>query len=380
MRILFYAPLKPPDSDVPSGDRRMARLLEQALRHGGHIVERAARLRSLDIAGDADRQARIAMLGGRLAARLIARLRRRPFAERPRAFVTYHLYYKAPDWIGPSVAAALSIPYIVIEASIANKRASGAWAGGHRAICEAVAQARAVVSVNPADEEGLLPHVAAAERLHRMPPFLDAAPFAQAVRERPAHRDAVARALDLDPGQPWLLAVAMMRPGDKLASYRLLGAALERCRDQRWQLLVVGDGASRRDVAAALAPFAERVRYAGLREEAEMPALYAACDLFVWPAINEAYGMAILEAQAAGLAAIVGDAGGVREIVADGETGRVLPAGDDQAFAGAVASLLDDPDRRRAMGDAARAKVTRRHDLDAASAALTRVLAAAGAA
>ncbi|MBL8838724.1 MAG: glycosyltransferase family 4 protein [Alphaproteobacteria bacterium] len=379
MRILFYAPLKPPDSPVPSGDRRMARLIEQALRHGGHTVERAARLRSLDIAGDADRQARIAMLGGRLSARLIARLRRRPFGERPHAFLTYHLYYKAPDWIGPSVAAALSIPYVVIEASIAEKRATGAWAGGHRAVCQAMAQARAAISVNPADEDGLRPYVAAAERLHRMPPFLDAGPFAQAAHDRIAHRRAVARAFDLDPGQPWLLAVAMMRPGDKLASYRHLGAALARCRDRRWQLLVVGDGLARQDVAAALAPVAASVRMAGLRGEAELPALYAACDLFVWPAINEAYGMAILEAQAAGLPAVVGDAGGVGEIVSHDRTGFVLPCGDDDAFAGAVAALLDDPDRRRAMGAAARAKVARLHDLDAASAALTRVLAAAGA-
>lgn len=379
MRLLFYAPLKPPDSAVPSGDRRMARLIEQALLRAGHEVERASRLRSIDIGGDGDRQARIATLGGRIAARLVARLRRRPAAERPRAFITYHLYYKAPDWIGPAVADALAIPYVVVEASIANKRATGAWAGGHRAVCQAVARADAVISINPADEEGLLPHVAAPARLHRMPPFLDAAPFARAAHERAAHRLAVARAHGLDPGQPWLLAVAMMRPGDKLASYRHLGAALARCRDRPWQFLVVGDGLARRDVGEALAPIADRTRYAGLRGEAEMPGLCAACDVFVWPAINEAYGMAILEAQAAGLPAIVGASGGVGEIVAQDRTGLLLPPGDDGAFADALAALIDDPARRRAMGEAALAKVAHAHDLAAASAALTRVLAASGA-
>ncbi len=46
MRVTFYAPLKPPDHEVPSGDRRMARLLIQALELAGHEVEVAARLRS----------------------------------------------------------------------------------------------------------------------------------------------------------------------------------------------------------------------------------------------------------------------------------------------------------------------------------------------
>ena len=46
MRIAFYAPLKPPDHPVPSGDRRIARLLLEALRRAGHEVALASRLRS----------------------------------------------------------------------------------------------------------------------------------------------------------------------------------------------------------------------------------------------------------------------------------------------------------------------------------------------
>jgi hypothetical protein len=112
MRVAFYAPLKPPDHPVPSGDRRMARLLIEALELAGHEVELAARLRAWQGVPDAARQARIAKLGAALAKRLLRRYRARPAAARPRAWLTYHLYYKAPDWIGPRVSEALGIPYL----------------------------------------------------------------------------------------------------------------------------------------------------------------------------------------------------------------------------------------------------------------------------
>ena len=42
--------------------------------------------------------------------RLLALYAARPPAERPAAWFTYHLYYKAPDWLGPEIARALAIP------------------------------------------------------------------------------------------------------------------------------------------------------------------------------------------------------------------------------------------------------------------------------
>ena len=59
MKVAFYAPLKPPDHPVPSGDRQLARALLQALRAGGHETFVASRFRSYDGAGDAARQARL---------------------------------------------------------------------------------------------------------------------------------------------------------------------------------------------------------------------------------------------------------------------------------------------------------------------------------
>lgn len=376
MRIAFHAPLKPPDHPVPSGDRLVARLLMAALTQGGHTVELAARLRSWDGAGDAARQARIRDLGARLAVRLVRRYRARPTAARPQAWFTYHLYHKAPDWLGPPVADALGIPYLVAEASIAGKQAEGPWRLGHEAARAAVARADAVISLNAADEEGLRPWVADTGRLHRLAPFLDPASFAAARAARDHHRASLAQEHGLDPAQPWLAAVAMMRPGDKFRSYALLAEALAGVSDRPWQLVVAGDGPARSEVEQALSVLGrERVRLVGRLEEDALPGFYAAADLYVWPAWREAFGMAFLEAQAGGCPVVAGAEGGVPGIVHDGETGRLVPPGDAAAFARAVAGLLDDADLRRRMSAHALRQVAADHGIVGAARALDAVLA-----
>lgn len=377
MRIAFYAPLKQPDHPVPSGDRRMAQLLGFALKKAGHEIELMARLRSYEGSGNIERQRRLAEIGGKLASRLTAVLRDRPPEQRPSAWLTYHLYYKAPDWIGPRVAVQLGIPYVVVEASVAMKRQGGPWSFSHEAVIAALRRASAVVSLNPVDDAGIEPHLTAPDRLHRLKPFLDAAPFAAAARMHPAHRSALAERFNLDAGVPWLAAVGMMRAGDKLASYRVLGEALTALRERPWQLIVAGDGPARGDVEAALAPLGTRVVYAGALGPDQISEMLAAADIFVWPAINEAWGMAILEAQAAGLPVVAGRSGGVPALVADGKTGLLTAPGDAPSFSAAVAALLDNADRRRGYGAAALSKVAKEHDVTAAGAALGRIFKSA---
>ena len=126
MHVAFYAPMKPPSAPAPSGDRAVARLLIRALELGGHSVDLASSFRTREPTGDAARQDRLRRIGGRLAARLVRRYRAAQEPDRPAAWLTYHLYYKAPDWLGPAVAEALRIPYLVAEASHAPKRAGRA--------------------------------------------------------------------------------------------------------------------------------------------------------------------------------------------------------------------------------------------------------------
>ncbi len=371
MRIAFYAPMKPPDHAVPSGDRRMAALLIDALRLAGHDVELASRLRSRDRDGDRRRQERLRDLGAALARRLLRRIEARPSGQRPQAWLTYHLYYKAPDWIGPAVASALGIPYLVAEASIAGKRAGGPWGLGHQATISAIERAAAVIALNPVDAE-CLPD---SSRVRWLRPFLDPAPYRAAAGARDQHRAVLGRRLGLEVDRCRLAAVAMMRAGDKFDSYRQLAESLRALSDRPWYLIVAGDGPARREVEA-LFNWAQcgQVHFVGETKLRDLPGLYAACDLLVWPAINEAYGMALLEAQACGLPVVAGRSGGVLEIVADGESGLLTAAGDRGAFAEALATLIEDPSRRGAMAETALAKVEAQHGIASAARQLDAIL------
>lgn len=360
MRIAFYAPLKPPDHKTPSGDRRVARLFLAALRRAGHEPFVASRLRSFNPMGGELRQARMAARGKQTAERLVARWRKAPETA-PGLWFSYHLYYKAPDWIGPEVAAALGIPYVVAEASFAAKRAGGPWEAGHRAVAAALRQADRVIGLNAADREGVLPLLVHSDRWVALAPFLDARVYSGR------------RRLPMSPLR--LVAVAMMRPGDKLASYRVLGAALARLLDLDWTLEAIGDGPAREEVRAALAPLGGRVSFPGALGEAAIAAHLRDADLFVWPAINEAFGMALVEAQASGLAVVAGASGGVGDTVAHGITGLLTRPGDAAAFALAVRSLIADPGRCAALGRAGRQKIEREHDLPHASARLEAMIA-----
>ena len=412
MQVAFYAPLKPPDHPTPSGDRRIGRLLLAALVAAGHEPFLASRFRSREPAGDVARQARLAELGEKLARRLLRRWQAE--GVRPDVWLTYHLYYKAPDWIGPLVAGALGIPYVVVEASYAPKRAGGPWDLAHRAVAVAVRKAAAVVSLNPNDR-ACLALLVASEQLYELAPFLALSPSPAKLAPHPREgrnpclrgesqapnpagsvqawapasarageearagkdggaREALAATRRLDLRQPWLLAVGMMRTGDKLASFRLLADALTQLQDRPWQLLIAGDGEARGDVEAAFRPLGARVRLLGLQDEAGLARLYTSADLFVWPAHREAFGMALLEAQAAGLPVVAGRTGGVPTVVAHRQTGLLVSPGNASIFAAAVASLLDNFARREAMGLAAREKVLAHHSLANAARRLDAIL------
>jgi glycosyltransferase involved in cell wall biosynthesis len=375
MRIAFYAPLKSPEHGTPSGDRRVGRLFMQVLRRAGHEVELASEFRSLDATGDPQTQARLRSAGTEFARQLADRWQREPVALRPDLWFTYHVYYKAPDWLGPAVTAALDIPYVMAEASFAPKRASGPWALGHAAVQAAIQRADLVLGSTRHDLE-CLSALVAPDRLSYLPPFLDPAPLREALSRRADHRAQLARMHNLAADCPWLVVVAMMRAGDKLSSYRELAQALARLGDLDWQLLIAGDGPARDDVVAALQPVAaERVRFLGELGADEVARVCAASDLFVWPAVNEAYGMAMLEAQAAGVPVVSCALRGVPDVVCDGRTGLLAPPGDPGALAARIRLLLLDEARRVQMGREAASWVWRERGLDAAATILGSALA-----
>lgn len=370
MRIAFYAPLKAPDHPVPSGDRTIARLLIAALKRGGAKVEVASRIRTRISEPDEAAQRAMAKKGAAAAKRLIAKYRALPKRERPQAWFSYHLYYKAVDWIGPQVAAALDIPYFIAEASHAPKRATGPYAFSHAGAEAAIRAAEGIFCLNPIDRGCLAPLVGK-RRLIDLPPFLDLADFTKDLPERAAMRAQLARRNGIDADEPWLLAIGMMRKGDKLASFRVLGEALRHL-NRPWQLLIVGDGEARGDVERAFKPVAGGVFLLGAQPREKLPGIATACDLCVWPAINEAFGMALLEAQACGLPVVAGAWGGVPAIIVDGRTGWLSKPGDAVAFAADVDFALDAD--LPAIGKAARENALAHHDIAGAAKILIKTI------
>ena len=371
MRIAFHAPMKAPDDPVPSGDRLVARNLMAALRLAGHEVALASRFRSYD-RGDRERQERLAGLGQGLAVRLVRRLD--DPALRPDLWFTYHLYHKAPDHLGPAVSTALGIPYVVAEASVADKQRCGRFDAGYRASLAALARADLVVTLNPNDAAGVAPHLRPGVPMRELSPFIDAAPFLTARTGREESRRDIAARFGLDAKKPCLVTEAVMRADQKLASYRLLAEALSLIEPGGFELLLAGTGPAEPQVRAAFAESGVKAAFLGAVASEAMPALFAAADLYVWPAIKEAFGMALIEAGAAGLPVVAGTSPGVAGVVANGETGLLVPQGDAAAFAEAVRLLLD-PAKRAEYGKAARRRAMARHDVGAAAERLDAMLA-----
>lgn len=146
----------------------------------------------------------------------------------------------------------------------------------------------------------------------------------------------------------------------------LLLAAAQRL-EQRHQLVIAASSPDTPEIAAEVNELARHVpnlvwidRYIS---RDDLIALHSSATVFVCPSIYEPFGLVILEAMATETAVVASKVGGIPEIVVDGETGFLVDydAGHHDAFSAAlaarVASLLDDPARARAMGEAGRKRV-----------------------
>jgi rhamnosyl/mannosyltransferase len=124
----------------------------------------------------------------------------------------------------------------------------------------------------------------------------------------------------------------------------------------------VGDGPQRESLQkkAGELGVSDRVKFLGEVGDAELAALYSACDVFVLPSITrqEAFGVVLLEAMAFGKPMVTTKLGtGADWVNQDGETGIVVPPGDASALSAAIGSLLRDRSRRALMGSAALRRV-----------------------
>ncbi len=332
-----------------------------ALTQAGFDVELASRLRSFDKAGDPAFQLEMRQQGEAEVQRLIGQWSSYPEGV-PDAWFTYHVYHKAPDWIGPALCRHFDIPYFIAEASHAPKQLNGPWHMGYEAAEQAIRAADCVFHMTSLDGACLAPLIAPDKRLVFLPPFLDERSF---LASRDMEFD-VEQSIIQAGGQSGvanLLSVAMMRSGDKMQSYQELGRNLVRLKSDNWQLLVVGEGEKKQEVETALSGLGGKAVYLGKLDLGQLAAVYSASDLYVWPAAGEAYGMAFLEAQSCGLPVVAGHVRGVPDVVKDGVTGLLAPEGDGATFATYIDKLLYSSTRRAEMSDAARRFVAEERSL-----------------
>jgi phosphatidyl-myo-inositol dimannoside synthase len=153
---------------------------------------------------------------------------------------------------------------------------------------------------------------------------------------------------------------------------------------ERPDLVVVigGSGRDRARLDRLVARTGAPVRLAGRVPDPDLPALYGCADVSVmlcrnrWAGLEqEGFGIVFVEAAACAVPQVAGDSGGAAEAVDDGRTGVVVRRpGDPHAVADALAGLLDDPDRRAAMGRAARDRAVAELGYDVLAARLAEVL------
>lgn len=316
--IAFYAPMKSPFHPVPSGDRTMGRAIMAALSELDQDtqVTLVSELSCRDSKGNAGVQQTIQTQATREVDRLLAE----GHAGEWQAWVTYHNYYKAPDLVGPVVSKALGIPYVLVEASRANKRLTGPWAKFALAAERACDAADSIFYMTERDHFALKRAQPDGQQLVHLRPFLNQTklPEQEVVSDKKAN----------------MLAVGMLRYGDKLASYENLADALQHVTTPDWLLSIVGSGEAEDEIKALFAPFAQKVTFLGKLEPEQVADQMSAHHLFVWPGVNEAFGMVYLEAQSFGNWVIAENRDGVRDVI--GPTGNLVAENDPVAFAQAI--------------------------------------------
>jgi phosphatidylinositol alpha-mannosyltransferase len=129
------------------------------------------------------------------------------------------------------------------------------------------------------------------------------------------------------------------------------------------RLLVVGRGDPDALRRAAGPELADRLDILGGVDDTTKAAALRSMDVYCAPNTGgESFGMVLTEAMAAGTAVLASDLGAFRAVLSaegdppEGSAGVLFPTGDARGLASALAALLDDPQRRAALGAAARAR------------------------
>jgi glycosyltransferase involved in cell wall biosynthesis len=146
----------------------------------------------------------------------------------------------------------------------------------------------------------------------------------------------------------------------------LLGALGELCKFfYGLKVVITGDGPDRSAVERMIERYGLQNRVTLAGPQTDMPAVYAAMDIFVLPSLNEGLPMTVLEAMAASKPIVATRVGAIPRVIRQGETGLLVNPADTAGLRDALARLLADPDLCRRMGAQAHDWVGRHYTSDA---------------
>ena len=128
--------------------------------------------------------------------------------------------------------------------------------------------------------------------------------------------------------------------------------------------VLVGDGSQRAELEtlADRLGVSERLDITGWQEDAR--SYLSTFDVYCLPSRFEGFPLAMVEAMLAGLPIVASDVGSVAEAIEDGETGLLVPPGDEHALEAALRRVLDDRELATRLGERARALATDRFTTD----------------
>ncbi len=358
--IAFYAPIKPPDHHIPSGDRLIAQNIFKALKICGAHVELASRYIAYSKRHDT------AILQERKkgalaeAEKLIAYYKTLSEASLPEIWVTYHPYCKAPDWIGPQVSKALGIPYVTIEAAKTGQGGpEDLWKAWRKEAQAGITTANLHLVFKPTDREYLSSLLGTDKKLLGINPFIDAENIKLAKpMELPSH---------WNKQTPVLITTGMMRKGKKVQNFFMLAETLSGL-DEPFNLIIVGGGPEETEIREAFSQIDERhMHWTGIIEHSDVLRWMRSSSIFIWPGWKEPIGMVYLEAQLQELPIIAFESMGVPLVVEDNQTGYLASEGDIEALKNLLARLLKNPQSSKSMGLKGREKVLTQHGIKAAA-------------
>jgi glycosyltransferase involved in cell wall biosynthesis len=159
--------------------------------------------------------------------------------------------------------------------------------------------------------------------------------------------------------------ISVLRSWKGHATFLDASAELLRAGGRKVHFVIAGDGPGRAELTEKVsqAPWAGQVTLLGHRTD--VPEILASLDVLVLPSFaHEGIPQIILQAQAMGRAVVATTVGGIPEVVQDGVNGLLVPPREPGKLAEKIGLLLDDPELRRRLGQAARQGVEEHHSLD----------------